>query len=139
MAENRSPPSRRRKYRRSASNRGPVICIAPQFVAEELLHAEGFTDIRYVDFGQASPTQKLARDEVDWTLEFAPAMIEELDGGAPVTMVAGVHVGCFELFAHEHIRGVADLKGRTVGVASGLRDTEASGEHHGELCRPRPG
>jgi NitT/TauT family transport system substrate-binding protein len=24
----------------------PVICIAPQYVAEELLRAEGFTDIR---------------------------------------------------------------------------------------------
>ena len=57
---------------------------------------------------------------------------------APVTMVAGMHVGCFELFAHEHIRGIADLKGRTVGVPPGLRDTEASGEHHGELRRPRP-
>ena len=43
-------------------------------------------------------------------------MIEAVDGGAPVTMVAGIHAGCFELFAHEHIRGVADLKGRTVGV-----------------------
>ena len=28
--------------------RDPVICIAPQ-VVEELLRAEGFTDIRYVD------------------------------------------------------------------------------------------
>ena len=46
-------------------------------------------------------------------------MIAELDGGAPVTMVAGVHVGCFELFAHEHIRSIADLKGRTVGVPPG--------------------
>ena len=27
----------------------PAICIAPQFVADELLRAEGFTDIRYVD------------------------------------------------------------------------------------------
>ena len=24
----------------------PGICIAPQYVAEELLHAEGFTDVR---------------------------------------------------------------------------------------------
>ena len=25
----------------------PSICIAPQYVAEELLHAEGFTDVRF--------------------------------------------------------------------------------------------
>ncbi len=34
-----------------------------------------------------------------------------------MTIVGGVHVGCFELFAHDHIHDVADLKGRTVGVA----------------------
>ena len=96
---------------------GPVVCIAPQFVAEELLHAEGFTDIRFDGSDTGSPTQKLARNEVDWSLEFAPSLIEELDGGAPVTIVGGVHIGCFELFAHDHILGVAGLKGRTVGVA----------------------
>ena len=26
----------------------PVACLAPQYVAEELLHAEGFTEVRYV-------------------------------------------------------------------------------------------
>ena len=29
--------------------KSPAICIAPQYVAEELLRAEGFTDIRYVE------------------------------------------------------------------------------------------
>jgi NitT/TauT family transport system substrate-binding protein len=95
---------------------GPIVCVAPQFVAEELLHAEGFADVRYEDSDKWSPTQKLARDVVDWTLEYAPAVIADTDGGAQATMVAGVHVGCFELFAHEYIRDVADLKGKTVGV-----------------------
>jgi NitT/TauT family transport system substrate-binding protein len=34
------------------------------------------------------------------------------------TILAGIHVGCFELFAREGIRSVADLKGRTVGIQS---------------------
>ncbi len=93
-----------------------ITCIAPQYVAEELLHAEGFSEVRYEAVDAASASQKLVRDEVDWVMDFAPAVIEAVDGGAPVTMVAGIHAGCFELFAHEHIRGVADLKGRTVGV-----------------------
>src|SRR5690242_476624 len=29
----------------------PGICIAPQYMAEELLLAEGFTDVRYVPMG----------------------------------------------------------------------------------------
>jgi NitT/TauT family transport system substrate-binding protein len=32
---------------RITKNQG--ICYAPQYVAEELLRAEGFTDIRFVD------------------------------------------------------------------------------------------
>jgi NitT/TauT family transport system substrate-binding protein len=32
-------------------------------------------------------------------------------------MLAGVHPACFELFAHESIRSVVDLKGKTVGVS----------------------
>ena len=31
-------------------------------------------------------------------------------------MLAGVHVGCFELFANEAIHGIRDLKGKRVGV-----------------------
>ena len=31
----------------------PGICIAPQYVAEELLRAEGFTDVRYVRWRRA--------------------------------------------------------------------------------------
>ena len=34
-------------------------------------------------------------------------------------MLAGVHVGCFELFARDGINSIADLKGRSVGI-SGL-------------------
>jgi NitT/TauT family transport system substrate-binding protein len=28
----------------------PGICLAPQYIAEELLRAEGFTDVQYVEF-----------------------------------------------------------------------------------------
>jgi NitT/TauT family transport system substrate-binding protein len=34
----------------------------------------------------------------------------------PITALAGVHHGCFELFAHEPIRTISDLKGKKVGV-----------------------
>jgi NitT/TauT family transport system substrate-binding protein len=93
------------------------ICIAPQYVAEELLRAAGFTDVRYVasevGIGQS---EAIARGEVDFSLNFAAPVIIPLDGGAPITVIAGVHVGCFELFGREGIRSIADLWGRTVGV-----------------------
>ena len=102
------------------------------------MHAEGFSDVRYVVSDAALASQKLVRDEADWIMDFAPAVIEAVDGGAPVTMVAGIHAGCFELFAHEHIRGVADLKGRTVGVPPGFTTPRQLVSYHGKLRGHRP-
>ncbi len=93
------------------------ICIAPQYVAEELLRAEGFTDVRYVATEPGMQAAlALARGEIDFTTNFAPPLIISIDAGEPITMVAGEHVGCFELFAREGIRSIPELKGRTVGV-----------------------
>src|SRR5258706_3226557 len=93
------------------------ICIAPQYVADELLRAEGFTDVRYVltEPGTAAALA-LARAEVDCTTNSPPPLIIAIDAGEPITIVGGEHVGCFELFAREGIRGIPDLKGKTVGV-----------------------
>ncbi len=93
------------------------ICIAPQYVAEELLRAEGFTDIRYVATEPGMQAAlALARSEIDFTTNFSPPLIISIDAGDPITIVAGEHVGCFELFAREGIRGIPDLKSKTVGV-----------------------
>jgi NitT/TauT family transport system substrate-binding protein len=35
-----------------------------------------------------------------------------------------MHPGCFELFAHEHIRTFADLRGKRVGLGTGRGSTE---------------
>ena len=99
--------------------KAPVTCLAPQYVADALLRAEGFTDIRYLTADKEAPTQAVAHHELDWDLDFAPAVIAEVDNGTPVTMIAGVHAGCFELFAHDHVRSITDLRGRTVGWFSG--------------------
>ena len=40
--------------------------------------------------------------------------IMAIDAGKPITVIAGIHAGCFELYAAEGIQGVADLEGRTV-------------------------
>jgi NitT/TauT family transport system substrate-binding protein len=93
------------------------ICLAPEFVAEELLHAEGFTDIQYVITRNGPAfTQAFAQGEIDFGFMFAPGAVRRLDDGLPITVVAGVHPGCFELFVHDPIRTVTDLKGRRVGV-----------------------
>jgi NitT/TauT family transport system substrate-binding protein len=97
--------------------RSRSICIAPQYVVGDLLQAEGFTDIRYVatDAGMGQ-SKLLARGEIDLTLHFSPLLLIPIDAGEKISIIAGVHVGCFELLAIERIRSIADLKGKTVGV-----------------------
>ena len=97
----------------------PSICVAPQYVADELLGAEGFTEIGYVDAAGSESSAMVGRGEADFTLEFAAQTIQTIESGAAVTILAGVHVGCYELFAKDEIRSVNDLKGRTVGVQTG--------------------
>ena len=93
------------------------ICIAPQYVAEELLRAEGFTDVRYVRLAAGHNTPEgIASGEVDFGLNFASVLVAGLDSGIDLTVLGGVHVGCFELFAREGIHNITDLKGKTVGL-----------------------
>ena len=91
------------------------ICIAPQYVANELLRAEGFTDIRYVPTGTNAP-EAIARGEIDFGSNFAPVLIAALDRGIPVIALGPEHVGCFEVFGKEGIRSILDLKGKSVGI-----------------------
>jgi NitT/TauT family transport system substrate-binding protein len=94
------------------------VCIAPQFVAEELLKAEGFTDVQYV---RAEPTGQLpnpllASGAVDINSQFSAPSILRIEAGDPVVFLGGMHVGCFELFGIGQIRAVRDLKGKRVAI-----------------------
>jgi NitT/TauT family transport system substrate-binding protein len=92
-------------------------CIAPQYLAEDLLRLEGFADIQYLlsDAGLGQ-SRAIARGEVDFSLNFAAPLVIPIDAGEAISIIAGVHSGCFELFGNERIRGIADLKGKSVGV-----------------------
>jgi NitT/TauT family transport system substrate-binding protein len=91
------------------------ICEAPQYITEELLHAEGLTDIRYVRPSEGHDA--VARGELDFDFNSGPWLASRLAAGEPVTVLAGVHSGCFELIAQEPIETISDLKGRKVGVS----------------------
>src|ERR1700734_2313586 len=56
-------------------SRIPSICIAPQYIVGDLLHAEGFTEIRYVPLPAATEHEQLARGEADFSLHFAAPTI----------------------------------------------------------------
>jgi NitT/TauT family transport system substrate-binding protein len=95
------------------------ICSAPQYIADDLLRAEGFTDITYVrTAGGLTVPQMVGRGEIDFASTFAGTLVYNLDAGVPVTVLAGLHSGCFELFTHGPIQSIGDLKGRRVGIQS---------------------
>jgi NitT/TauT family transport system substrate-binding protein len=94
----------------------PGICIAPQYVVEGLLRAEGFTEVRYIATEAGRHSERMAHGELDFSLNFAAPLVLSIDAGDPVTVLTGVHPGCFELFGNERVRSVLDLKGKSVGV-----------------------
>jgi NitT/TauT family transport system substrate-binding protein len=93
------------------------ICQAPAYISEDLLRAEGFTDVRYV---RDLPVDAVARGVIDFGFKTPAWVVSHVDAGQPVTALAGVHPGCYELFAREPIRTISDLKGRKVGIPEGF-------------------
>ena len=84
-------------------------------------------------------TDALGRGEVDLSLHFVANLILAIEAGQPITMLAGVHVGCFELFANEAIHGIRDLKGKRVGVQGLGAQGHTFLTSNGCLCWPRSG
>jgi len=91
----------------------PSICRAPQYMTEELLRSEGFTDVNYIP---SEATEAVATGAVDITMQYVGPSIMQLDAGQPIVVLAGIQPGCFELFGTERIRSVRDLKGKTVAI-----------------------
>ena len=84
------------------------------------MRAEGFT---VPDVPPSAMTLlSLARGEYDLCFSFASQAVMGLEAHLPITILGGVHIGCFELFGNERIRAITDLKNRTVGIrGEGLR------------------
>ena len=119
------PPPETRRIR---LGKAPSACIAPQYVAEELLRAEGSEQIEYVGTGLRSAglqgAQAMGAGEFDLSMNFAAPLVVAIDENVPIVLLAGVHTGCFELFVSEKIRTISDLKGKTAAILA-----ERSGQH----------
>ena len=79
-AEGSNPPPETTTIRLA---KNPSICIAPQYVVSDLLNAEGFTNVVYVesDAGVAQ-TKAIAKGDIDFTLDFSGPLLLEIDRGA---------------------------------------------------------
>ena len=95
----------------------PSICRAPQYIADELLRGQGFSDIEHVvRAGGGASVKALAAGEADISMNYSGPVIVRIAAGDPLVILGGIHTGCFELFGTERIRSISDLKGKTVAV-----------------------
>jgi len=100
------------------------VCGAPLYVVADMLRAEGFTDIRLVPQAPSTTTPDLiAQRQIDFGLNYAHVLVAGIDHGVAMKTLAGMHVGCFEVFVNGAIRGVAELASKKVGIG-GVGSTE---------------
>jgi ABC-type nitrate/sulfonate/bicarbonate transport system substrate-binding protein len=99
----------------------PSTCLAPQYMADELLRAEGFTDVQYLEFpeGVKGLYDRVGSGAVDITQWYLTPFLVAADKKTPIVFLSGVHVGCQELVAIGPIRSIRDLKGKTVVATAG--------------------
>ena len=55
--------------------KSPAICLAPEYVAEELLRLEGFSDIEYVTVDQTTTTNLLLANRADISAVAPPNLL----------------------------------------------------------------
>lgn len=101
-----------------------ALCVAPQYVAEELLKAAGFTEVQYLKtIGGSGLEKALASGEAHLSMHFAPSYIARIEAGDPIVIIGGGHAGCYELFASSGVRAIRDLRGKVVAVPA-LQSTQ---------------
>jgi NitT/TauT family transport system substrate-binding protein len=96
----------------------PAICLAPEYLAEEFLLMEGFTEVEYVELDRNTQHDILTKNLADITATAPPMFLPALDVGTGIVGLAGLHGGCYELYAHERVRAIRDLKGKRVAVSA---------------------
>jgi NitT/TauT family transport system substrate-binding protein len=96
----------------------PNSCAAALALAEPFLREEGFTDVRYPKFPMNESVDALPAGELDMHLGYAATHLLRIDAGAPVVMLGGLHVGCWQVFAGAKIRSMRGLKGKKIGIIS---------------------
>ena len=96
---------------------GGAYCWAAEYIAGELLRAEGFTDVRFVQ-GDPKVDQWvwIARGDTDFTVNHPPLHVVSIEAGVPIKVLAGLHSGCMELIANDSVRSIADLRNKRVGI-----------------------
>jgi len=94
----------------------PYICVAPQYLAEEFFASEGFTEWTYLPLGMRTSLVALAEGRADIAVWSASELLPHMDAGKSIVVVAGLHGGCYQVFASARVKTLGDLRGRTAAI-----------------------
>ena len=96
----------------------PAVCLAFGYLAEDLLHAEGFEEVEYVEVTVNTTATTIATGRVDLWADAAPSLVNILATNDAVVALAGIHAGCYELFGNSRVRTISDLKNKSVSIST---------------------
>src|SRR5256885_3614207 len=118
-AAEKEPPPSETSYLRIVR---PPECDPGVWLARDYLHDEGFTHIEFI---QTSFTSRewLTKDLADVALAHPEFMVVAINFGLPLTILAGLHTACLQLWVDDSITGFSGLRGRRISVrAADLSD-----------------
>jgi NitT/TauT family transport system substrate-binding protein len=91
--------------------------LAPFFLADQFLPAEGFTDVQYIDVPEFSDGfEQLIAGEVDIGVAYTSSVLVAAERDDQLVMLAGVQVSPFVLFGNDRVQSLRDLKGKRIFV-----------------------
>ena len=93
----------RRRRRRGSGSTFPAICLAPQYVAEELCGPRASPTSQYVKIEQPRDLEGSGIGRGRPHDAFVAPLIIQLDTDDAIVLLGGVHVGCFELFGTDRV------------------------------------
>ena len=95
---------------------GGAYCWSAQYLAGEMLRAEGLTVHFFQGDTSIDHAVWMARGATDLSINYVPLHIQQIEAGVPIKVLTGLHSGCLELIANESVRSIQDLRGKRVGV-----------------------
>jgi len=111
------PPPETRSIRLMQDPNVPILCYAPQYLAEEFLRLEGFTDISYNTWGNATTdSEVLTNDRADLSAGLGCQFVAAIDSKASLVVLSGLHAGCVEIFANDRVADLRDLAGKRIAI-----------------------
>lgn len=94
----------------------PANCIAAMYMAERFLREEGFTDVQYPLHSPKDVFTRFAEGAADFGMTYPALVMPMIADGAPIVMLGGVHLGCWQVVATGGIKTMRDFRGKTVAV-----------------------